>query len=428
MPPVAPVPPAPTGGNSHQIDRMLVAAFLDNIPDAVFFKDRDSRFIAVSKSTARKHGFSSDAMIGKTDFELFAGPFARVAFEDEQRIMRTGEPLLGKLEQEVWPDGRITWALNSKLPLRDEQGNTIGTFGLGKDVTESKRMEFALEHAQRALVDASHRAGMAEVATGVLHNVGNVLNSLNVSASMLASGVRHAKAGTLTKLSALLQQHAGDLGDFLTKDPKGRRVPELVESLAQGWVEEQSRLLKEVESLQQNIDHIKDIVSMQQSYATMVGLVEPLSAGALMEDAVRMNSAALSRHDVRVNRDFTDVPLVLADKSKVLQILVNLIRNAKYACDDGPNPADKVITLRLTPTPGGGAVRLIVADNGVGIPAENLTRIFNHGFTTRATGHGFGLHSSANAAKEMKGTLTVHSEGPGTGATFTLELPAAPPA
>jgi signal transduction histidine kinase len=225
----------------------------------------------------------------------------------------------------------------------------------------------------------------------------------------------------------LLRAHAGDLGAFLTTDPRGRRVPEFVESLAQDWAGEQARLLKEIESLQQNIDHIKDIVSMQQSYATMVSLVEPLPPAALMEDAVRMNSAALSRHEVRVLRDFQPVPLVSAEKAKVLQILVNLVRNAKYACDDGPNPADKAITLRLALAPGGRAVRLVVADNGVGIPAANLTRIFNHGFTTRATGHGFGLHSSANAAKEMKGTLSVHSDGPGTGATFTLELPVATP-
>jgi signal transduction histidine kinase len=268
---------------------------------------------------------------------------------------------------------------------------------------------------------------MAEVATGVLHNVGNVLNSVNVSASLLASGLRHAKVDSLARLSALLRAHAGDLGAFLTTDPRGRRVPEFVESLAQDWAGEQARLLKEIESLQQNIDHIKDIVSMQQSYATMVSLVEPLPPAALMEDAVRMNSAALSRHEVRVLRDFQPVPLVSAEKAKVLQILVNLVRNAKYACDDGPNSADKAITLRLALAPGGRAVRLVVADNGVGIPAANLTRIFNHGFTTRATGHGFGLHSSANAAKEMKGTLSVHSDGPGTGATFTLELPVATP-
>jgi signal transduction histidine kinase len=339
--------------------------------------------------------------------------------------MRTGRPILGKLEKETWPDGRITWAVTNKLPLRDEHGVIIGTFGLSKDVTDSKRMEVALEQAQRDLLDASHRAGMAEVATGVLHNVGNVLNSVNVSASMLATGLRNSKAGSLARLAALLREHTDDLGAFLTTDPKGRLVPGYVESLAQGWAEDQARLLQEIDSLQQNIDHIKDIVSMQQSYATMVSIVEPLAPVGLMEDALRMNSAALSRHDVHVIREFWEAPLVNADKARVLQILVNLIRNAKYACDEGPNPTDKTITLRIAPGPGGERVRLIVADNGVGIPAANLTRIFNHGFTTRPTGHGFGLHSSANAAKEMKGTLSVVSGGPGTGATFTLELPVA---
>ena len=163
---------------------------------------------------------------------------------------------------------------------------------------------------------------------------------------------------------------------------------------------------------------------MQQAYATMVGVVEPLDPVELMEDSLRMNAGALVRHSVRVAREFEPVPRVLAEKAKVLQILVNLIRNAKYAADDGGRD-DKVITLRIDFT-AGGRIRFIVADNGVGIPAENLTRIFAHGFTTRVGGHGFGLHSSANAAKEMKGTLTVQSDGPGKGASFSLELPAAP--
>jgi C4-dicarboxylate-specific signal transduction histidine kinase len=134
-----------------------------------------------------------------------------------------------------------------------------------------------------------------------------------------------------------------------------------------------------------------------------------------------MNSEALARHDVRLVRDFDpNVPEVTVEKHKVLQILVNLIRNAKYACDDSTEE-DKRVTVRVTN--GEGRVHVIVADNGVGIPRENLTRIFNHGFTTRKHGHGFGLHSGALAAKEMGGSLLVHSDGPGKGAIFTLELP-----
>ena len=164
---------------------------------------------------------------------------------------------------------------------------------------------------------------------------------------------------------------------------------------------------------------------MQQAYATMVGVVEPLDPVAMMEDSLRMNAGALVRHGSRVVRDFQPGRWILAERGKVLQILVNLIRNAKYAADAG-GAEDKVITLRIT-AGAPGRVLLQVQDNGVGIPAENLTRIFGHGFTTRKEGHGFGLHSSANAAKEMHGSLTVHSAGHGQGATFTLDLPAAQP-
>ena len=149
-----------------------------------------------------------------------------------------------------------------------------------------------------------------------------------------------------------------------------------------------------------------------------------VSAVTLMEDALRMNSSALARHDVRVVRDFQTVPPLLCEQSKVLQILVNLIRNAKYATDQGGR-SDKVITLQIAAGETG-RVQLIVADNGVGIPAENLTRVFQHGFTTKPTRHGFGLHSSANAAREMKGTLKARSDGAGRGATFILDLPVAP--
>ncbi len=316
----------------------------------------------------------------------------------------------------------MTWVITHKLPLRDESGTIIGTFGISKDVTEARQTEEALETARKELIDASRLAGMAEVATGVLHNVGNVLNSLNVSATVIGTTLREWKVDSLEKLSSLLNAQGENLGAFLTQDPRGRRVPELVTALAQHFAEERSRLLKELHALQEGIDHVKDIVAMQQAYATIVSVSEALDGADLMEDAVRMNSAALTRHDVRVVRDYREAPLVQVEKGRVLQILVNLIRNAKYACDDGA-PAEKQITLRVVPN--GDQVDLVVEDNGVGIPQENLTRIFQHGFTTRANGHGFGLHSSAIAAREMRGSLTVHSDGAGCGARFTLSVPKA---
>jgi C4-dicarboxylate-specific signal transduction histidine kinase len=178
-----------------------------------------------------------------------------------------------------------------------------------------------------------------------------------------------------------------------------------------------------LEGLGKNIEHIKQIVAMQQNYAKLGGVTEDLKAVDLVEDALRMNEAAMERHGVKCVREFQDVPLVAVDKHKVLQILINLIRNAKYAMDDSGR-SDKTLTVAIL-AGDNDRVKVQVSDNGVGIATENLARIFQHGFTTKQDGHGFGLHSGANAAREMGGNLNVESNGPGRGATFTLELPIA---
>jgi signal transduction histidine kinase len=177
-----------------------------------------------------------------------------------------------------------------------------------------------------------------------------------------------------------------------------------------------------LENLSKNIEHIKDIVAVQQNYATHVGLTEPVQVINLVEDALRMNATTLERHEVRTVRQYdAHPPVIQANKHKIIQILVNLIRNAKQACDESGKP-DKQLTIRVYN--GNGSVKISTSDNGVGIPPENLGRIFNHGFTTRKDGHGFGLHNAALAAKEMGGELRVSSPGQGQGAVFTLELPA----
>jgi signal transduction histidine kinase len=217
-----------------------------------------------------------------------------------------------------------------------------------------------------------------------------------------------------------MQQHERDLGTFFAHDPRGRQLPAYLASLSDHLLAGQQAAVREMELLQGNIEHIKEIVSMQQSYAKVSGVKESVQISALVEDSLRMNLGALSRHGVDLKREYEDVPLMEVEKHKILQILVNLIRNAKYACDDTNEP-DKRITVRIARH--GKHVEVSVIDNGIGIPAENLTRIFNHGFTTRDSGHGFGLHSGALAAKEMGGFLTAHSDGTGCGATFTLGLP-----
>jgi len=243
---------------------------------------------------------------------------------------------------------------------------------------------------------------------------------VNVSATLVADALRKSKAGNLDRVATLLESHAADLAEFIATDPQGQNLPGYLRALSTRLAAERNALAAEVNSLHKNIEHIKDIVAMQQNYAHVSGRSERVDIADLVEDTLRMNEGSFSNHNVRAKREFAEAPPIIVEKHKVLQILVNLVRNAKQACDASERP-DKTITLRVFQ--GDGTVKVAVADNGVGIPAENLTKIFNHGFTTKKDGHGFGLHSSANAAREMGGLLVAESEGRGRGAIFTLELP-----
>ncbi len=277
-----------------------------------------------------------------------------------------------------------------------------------------------LEEAQSSLLEMSRAAGMAEVATGVLHNVGNVLNSVNVSCTLLVDQLRESRISNISKLSELINQQGEDLPSFLTTDERGRQIPTYLKSLADALKKEHDTLFKETESLAGRIEHIKEIVAMQQNYGRVSGIIESIDPHQLMEDALMLNSGALVRHNIVVLKEYADVQSIQVDKHKVLQILLNLINNAKYACSEA-DISGKKIRLKIYQIDG--EVYFEVIDNGIGISEENLTNIFRHGFTTRRSGHGFGLHSGALAARELNGVLFAQSEGRGKGATFTLKLP-----
>jgi PAS domain S-box-containing protein len=320
-------------------------------------------------------------------------------------------------------DGRVVYVSQVLIAHKDSQGEPEYFSSVMRDVTERRQAEEALRCSQQKLVETSRLAGMAEVATGVLHNVGNVLNSVNVSAGVVVEKLRRSKVSKLGKAAALLTERNGDLADYLTHDPNGQKLPGYLTKLSQYLVEENTQLLGEVDLLARNIEHIKEVVAVQQSYAKVSGVFENLQAEQLVEDSIAMNIGAFERHGVTLERKFSRSPAVRVDRHRVLQILINLLRNAKYALDDVQR-IDKRITVSIAPV-GEKSVHVVVKDNGIGISQENLALVFSHGFTTRENGHGFGLHSGALAAQEMGGSLRAESLGLRRGATFTLELPVA---
>jgi PAS domain S-box-containing protein len=362
----------------------------------------------------------ADAMVDSTHFATLVHPEDAPRHAEMNRQIATGETDSFTIEERfVAKGGQVVWGLLSVAVIRDKTGRIVQEIGILENTTARKGAEDELAATHRNLLDASRRAGMAEVATGVLHNVGNVLNSVNVSATLVIEQVRHSKASNVARVAALFDQHKANLAAFLSNDSRGALIPGYLGTLAESLSAEQKMLITELDHLRKNIEHIKDIVAMQQSYARTSGVIETISVPDVIEDVLRLNAGSLARHQVETLRDFQARPVVTTDKHSVMQILVNLVRNAKHACDESGR-ADKQITVRITSDDR--SIKISVIDNGVGIPAENLTRVFNHGFTTRKNGHGFGLHSGALAARALGGSLNVQSDGAGRGATFILEL------
>ncbi|WP_395829851.1 sensor histidine kinase [Archangium violaceum] len=320
---------------------------------------------------------------------------------------------------------------------QDELGQLARAFRLMADKVQRREeelrqtnesLEQRVEERTRELRDIHHqlvqtarRAGMAEIATNVLHNVGNVLTSVYTSAQLAKERMGDMRLDHVGRVASLLQENQGDLTTFLTQDERGRHVLPFLGKLGQNLVDDREEIVSLLDDVGRYTEHIGDIVKVQQNFARTPRVHEPVQLAELVEDALRINSAGLARHQVTVERNLEPLPPVPTDKHKTLMILVNLVSNAQYALD-GVAPDKRRLTVRLKRA-GADRVHIEVHDNGKGIEPEMLTRIFQYGFTTREDGHGFGLHSSALAAQELGGALTAHSDGPGRGATFTLALP-----
>jgi PAS domain S-box-containing protein len=403
--------------------RLLFCA-IEHSADNVVITSREGAIQYANPAFLQLNGYTKEELLGQNPRLLKSGSHPVSFYRDLWNTVLAGNSFRGEFINRK-KNGALYHEEKTVTPVRDAAGSITHFVATGRDISERKKHESKMDSLNRQLQETSRQAGMAEVASNVLHNVGNVLNSVNVSAAVLADKIKGSKISSVVKTAELLAEHASDLPGFFTADPRGNRLPAFLSNLGQHLVSEQQTLIREVELLTKNMEHIKEIIAMQQSYAKVSGVVETVSVTDLVEDALRMNSGAFSRHDVRVEKRFGDVPLISTEKHKVLQILVNLMRNAKYALDEG-GKSEKVMQVAVERN-GHGTVKISIIDNGVGIREENLTRIFAHGFTTRKAGHGFGLHSGALAAGELGGSLNAHSDGPGLGAAFTLELPAGRP-
>lgn len=395
-------------------------SLVESLPQVIVRKDTACRFTYANAAFSELINRPLDQIIGQLEADLYPASQAEEFRASDQRALHSRQTL----EYETLDErpGRPPRYLHvKKVPLFDQQGQALGVQILFWDMTTFRETEEKLKSAQHQLVETSRLAGIAEMATGILHNLGNALNSVNITTNLTVARLQRSKIEFVGRTAQLLTENSDRLPDFFSTDPRARKLPGYLSELAGHLATERDEILAELQGLQAGVDHIKELVASQQQHANAAGITEVVAAAELVEYALRIAEASLARNGITVVREFMPAPPVKVERHKALQIVGNLLANARDALGDG-RKADRRIALgvRLSAE---GRVQIHVTDNGPGILAENLARIFAFGFTTKKTGHGFGLHSSALAAKAMGGTLSGFSEGPGKGATFVFELP-----
>jgi PAS domain S-box-containing protein len=431
--------------HAHEISRREVSTtrqhlqdFIDNSPAAIYVKDRDGRVLLVNGWFENFYGFPRTQIIGRRDVDIFGPEIASKLVENDLRVFNTGSVI--QFEEEVPVRGEMRTFISSKFPLRSQDGRIVAVCGISTDITDRKQAERSLQQANeqleqrvaerteqlraahQELLDRARHAGMAEIANSILHNLGNALTGITVSSTILRERIVGVPIASLGRaVSLLLDRRGEELGTFLTQDERGRHVPEYLDKLHKRLEEERKLLLDECSAMAAKIEHATSVIATQQNFArTRFRLREKTRLRDLVEDAVRL-CAVGSQADPLVVREYGEEEPEFYDRHVVVQILVNFISNAKNAVREVPRDVAPRITLTVRQDTEYTSVA--VGDNGVGFDQNVKARLFTHGFTTRAKGHGFGLHSSALSVQALGGRIDAHSEGPGQGARFELILP-----
>ena len=398
---------------------------LDSVGEGIYGVNAQGEIYFANACAAQLLGRDVNELNGALQHELVHGGQDGKASHGVHRCpidaaRTSGERFI--LQEDVFSraDGILFDVEYSSTPIVHGDANA-GCVVAFRDVTQRKAMERSLTEANRKMVQSSRLAGMAEVAIGVLHNAGNVLNSVNVSAELCHDILQNSRSKDLARAVALINEHQHELAAFMSSDAKGKMLPAFLEHLSRAIQKERGTMLEEFQRMRSNVQHLKAVIQSQQSSARCSGVAEELSLVDVVEEAITINETSLHRHNILIHREFLVSARITTDRHKVLQILINLLHNAKQAVAESKQ-SEQRITVRVEQVDCQ-FIHIRVEDTGVGIPAENVTRIFAHGFTTKKDGHGFGLHSCACTAIELGGSLSVHSDGIGRGAAFTLTLP-----
>ena len=398
--------------------KVYVDNVLRSMADFLLVIDANMTIGSVNPSLLALLGYGEDELIGQSPGLIFGEEFAQGSIIENLLLQGSVSGIESSFRTR---DSRFIPISVSGSMMQDEQGQFQGLVCVAQDITERKRMEEEKLELHEQLLDTSRQLGMAEVASDVLHNVGNVLNSINVSIGVVADLMKNSMVGDVGRISQIFHKHREDLGNYFTTNPKGKQIPAYLEKLSGQLAEEQRAAIAELDRLRENAQHAQQCVASQQDLAKVTGITEPISVLELVEEALVVNQELLETSQIDVSREFQEIPQLIVDKHQVLEVMVDVIRNA---CQAMASVSTKQLIVRAKLIPGPpDSVCLEVQDSGVGIASDDLIKIFGQGYNTKNGGRGMSLHSGALMAKNLGGALRAHSEGIGHGATFSLELP-----
>ncbi len=399
--------------SKHYVDNIL-----RSMADSLLVINADMTIGGVNPSLLTLLGYQENELIGESPGLIFGEEFAQGSIIEN--LLLHGS-VSGVESSFLTHEGQKIPISVSGSMMQDQKGQFQGLVCVAQDITERKRMEEEKLQLHEQLLDTSRKLGMAEVASGVLHNVGNVLNSINVSIGVITDLLKNSMVGDVSRISQLLEKHRENLGAYFSQNPKGKQIPGYLEKLSGQLVEEKRVALLELDRLRENAGHAQQCVSAHQDFAKPSGLTEPVFLVELVKEALAVNQDLLVGSSIEVIQEHQEVPQVMVDKHQVLQILVDVIRNACQAMDSSVVKRLIVRVVLVIGPPD--SICLEVQDTGHGIPADDLTKIFGQGYNTKNGGRGLSLHHGALMAKNMGGALRAQSEGTGQGAIFFLDLP-----
>jgi PAS domain S-box-containing protein len=396
-------------------EKYFLDSLMDNMPDAIYFKDKESKMIRVSKYMADHFGSTVENLIGKSDFDFQDAIHAREAYEDEQNIQNTRKPKIDFIEKEIKADGSESWVSTTKMPLINPQGEVVGTFGMSRDITAVKRLE---EEQHEALLDKAVAQGKFEIASDVMHDIGNAVVGFGSYLTRIRRLQNEDSPENLRNLAGFFEKQKTVLAASIG-ETKADAVVKMLGSMAKTQSASQEEINKSITEQLNIITNIQEILNIQRQYITGHESQErkPVNMRNIINDSLSMLFASLDKMAIAVSLNIaTELPIIKGDRTKLMQALLNILRNSIEAIDT--NAPEKSIGVNVYTN--AGQLVLQIKDNGKGFDKPTASQLFSKGFTTKSSSSGMGLYNCKAILESHEGTIAITSEGYGKGALATF--------